>query len=189
MKKPYYLHWFTADPFNRLVVLVVGDYKASFKKLDRTFRDKSSPPKDRKLFSDGIAKVLEKSPPTGDLKQCGRTIHKDLDIFMWFPVFPTPGTLAHELEHAKDYILTSAGVADNNGETDAYLIGQMYDHFFFRVGEGQSPGETQMTVVDIAWASISAILQIIVIGFAYTIGLHNGYWKRVDEEKFARRIR
>ena len=130
MKKPYYLHWFNADPFGRLVVLVVGDYKASFKKLDRTFRDKSSPPKDRKLFSDGIAKVLEKNPPTGDLKLCGRTVHKDLDIFMWCPVFPTPGTLAHELEHAKDYILTSAGVADENGETDAYLIGQMYDHFF-----------------------------------------------------------
>ena len=45
-----------------------------------------------------------------------------------------------------------------------------------------------MTVVDIAWASIGAILQIIVIGFAYVIGRHNGYWTRVSEEKFARGI-
>lgn len=45
-----------------------------------------------------------------------------------------------------------------------------------------------MTVVDIAWASIGAILQIIVIGFAYVIGRHNGYWTRVDEKKFARGI-
>ena len=28
-----------------------------------------------------------------------------------------------------------------------------------------------MTIVDIAWASIGAILQIIVIGFAYVIAL------------------
>lgn len=46
-----------------------------------------------------------------------------------------------------------------------------------------------MTVVDIAWASIGAILQIIVIGLAYVIGRHNGYWTRVDEEKSARGIK
>ena len=43
-----------------------------------------------------------------------------------------------------------------------------------------------MTVVDIAWASIGAILQIIV---TYVIGRHNGYWTRVDEEKSARGIK
>ena len=43
-----------------------------------------------------------------------------------------------------------------------------------------------MTIIDIAWASIGAILQVIVIGFAYAVGRHNGYWKRVDEEKSAR---
>lgn len=43
-----------------------------------------------------------------------------------------------------------------------------------------------MTIVDIAWASVGAILQVIVIGFAYVIGRHNGYWKRVAEEKSAR---
>ena len=32
--------------------------------------------------------------------------------------------------HAKDDILNSAGVTDTSGETDAYLLGQMYDHFF-----------------------------------------------------------
>lgn len=46
-----------------------------------------------------------------------------------------------------------------------------------------------MTIVNIAWASVSSILQIIVIGFAYVIGRHNGYWARVDEEKSARGIR
>lgn len=41
-----------------------------------------------------------------------------------------PGTLAHELLHAVDDILKSAGVSDTNGETDAYLLGCMFEHFF-----------------------------------------------------------
>ena len=49
---------------------------------------------------------------------------------MWFPDFPTPGTLAHELFHSVTNVLNSAGVTDTNGETDAYLLGAMYDHFF-----------------------------------------------------------
>lgn len=74
---------------------------------------------------------MKKNPPKGDLEYCGRTVQKDgLDVFVWFPVFPTPGTLVHELMHAKDNILNSAGVTDTSGETDAYLLGQMYDHFF-----------------------------------------------------------
>lgn len=132
MKKPYYLHWFQADPFNRVVVLLVGDYKASFKTLDRTFKLRSNLPKaDRVPFSDGLAECLEENPPKGSLEHCGCTIHRKAgDVFVWFPVFPTPGTLAHELMHAKDYVLNSAGVTDTAGETDAYLLGQMYDHFF-----------------------------------------------------------
>ena len=46
-----------------------------------------------------------------------------------------------------------------------------------------------MTIVNIAWATLGAIVQIVVIGFAYIIGRQNGYWKRVSEEKFARGIR
>lgn len=46
-----------------------------------------------------------------------------------------------------------------------------------------------MTIVNIAWASIGAILQVIVIGFAYTVGRHNGYWSRVDEERLGRGIK
>lgn len=132
MKKPYYLHWFTADPFARVVVLVVGDYKASFKEINRTFRPRKGLPKEQRVpFTDGLAEVLEKNPPKGDLECCGRTVQiSGADVFVWFPVFPTPGTLAHELMHAKDDILNSAGVTDTNGETDAYLLGQMYDHFF-----------------------------------------------------------
>ena len=130
MKKPYYLHWFTAEPFNRLVVLVVGDYKASFKELDRTFKESHLPPKKRTPFSDGLAEVLDENKPTGHPDKCGRAVHKGNDVFVWFPAFPTPGTLAHELMHAKDYILNSAGVTDTSGETDAYLLGAMYDHFF-----------------------------------------------------------
>lgn len=131
MKKPYYLHWFTADPFSRLVVLVVGDYKASFKELDRRFSDRSKPPKERVKFTDGLAEALEKNPPKGSVEGHGCTTQKDgMDVFVYFPVFPTPGMLAHELMHAKDFILNSAGVTDTNGETDAYLLGQMYDHFF-----------------------------------------------------------
>ena len=131
-RKPYHLHWFTADPFNCVVILVVGDYKASFKEIDRKFKLRPNLPKaDRVPFSDGLVECLEENPPKGDLEHCGRTIHrKDGDVFVWFPVFPTPGTLAHELMHAKDDILNSAGVTDTAGETDAYLLGQMYDHFF-----------------------------------------------------------
>ena len=46
-----------------------------------------------------------------------------------------------------------------------------------------------MTIENITWATLGALLQIIVIGFAYVVGRHNGYWKRVSEEKFARGIR
>ena len=130
MKKPYYLHWFTVEPFNRIVVLVVGDYKASFRELDREFKEAHLPPKKRTPFSSGIVEVLDENQPTGRLEKCGRTVHKENDVFVWFPVFPTPGTLAHELLHAKDYILNTAGVTDTRGETDAYLLGAMYDHFF-----------------------------------------------------------
>lgn len=44
-RKPYYLHWFHADPFARVVVLVVGDYKASFKEINRKFKIKPNIPK------------------------------------------------------------------------------------------------------------------------------------------------
>ena len=116
----------------QVVVLVVGDYKASFKEIDRKFKLRPNLPKTERVpFSDGLAEVLEKNPPKGDLEYCGRTLQKDgLDVFVWFPTFPTPGALAHELMHAKDDILNSAGVTDTSGETDAYLLGQMYDHFF-----------------------------------------------------------
>ena len=143
-RKPYYLHWFHADPFARVVVLVVGDYKASFKEINRTFRPRKGLPKEQRVpFTDGLAEVLEKNPPKGDLEHCGRTVQKDgADVFVWFPVFPTPGTLAHELMHAKDDILNSVGVTDTNGETDAYLLGAMYDHFF-SVLEKDKKGNTK----------------------------------------------
>ena len=65
-RKPYYLHWFNADPFARVVVLVVGDYKASFKAIDRKFKLKPNLPKaDRVPFSDGLAEVLEKKSAEG----------------------------------------------------------------------------------------------------------------------------
>lgn len=88
MKKLYYLHWFHADPFARVVVLVVGDYKASFKEINRKFKLKPNLPKaDRVPFSDGLAEVLEKNPPKGNLEYCGRTVQKDgLDVFVWFPL-------------------------------------------------------------------------------------------------------
>jgi hypothetical protein len=130
MKKPYYLHWFIVSPFNRIVVLVVGDYKASFKECNRRFIEAHLPPKKRTPFSDGIDEILGENPPTGCPEICGRCVKKGINVFVWFPTFPTPGTLAHELMHAKDYILNSAGVTDTSGETDAYLLGEMYDHFF-----------------------------------------------------------
>ena len=66
MKKPYYLHWFHADPFTRVVILVVGDYKASFKEINRKFKLKPNLPQaDRVPFSDGLAEVLEKKSAEG----------------------------------------------------------------------------------------------------------------------------
>jgi hypothetical protein len=46
-----------------------------------------------------------------------------------------------------------------------------------------------MTIENIAWETLGAILQIVVIAFSYFIGCHNGYWTRVEEEKSARGIR
>ena len=60
---------------------------------------------------------------------------------MWFPAFPTPGTLAHELFHAVTNVLNSSGVTDTNGETDAYLLGAMYDHFFAMLEEDKKTKE------------------------------------------------
>ena len=124
----YCLHWFRAGPFGRIVVLVVGDYKDALKECDDLFR-----PKDRKdrPFSEDFSKVLDDHPCKCDPQNCGRTVCNDVgDVVMWFPVSPTPGTLAHELLHAVTDVLRSAGVTDTSGEADAYMLGAMYDHFF-----------------------------------------------------------
>lgn len=128
MNKTYHLHWFRADPFGRIVVLVVGNYKDALEECDKIFRpkDKSTP-----LFSACFGEVLDCHPCRSKPENCGRTVCNDVgDVVMWFPVFPTPGTLAHELFHAVTDILESAGVTDTSGETNAYLLGEMYDHFF-----------------------------------------------------------
>ena len=127
-KKSYALHWFTEEPFGRVVVLVIGDYKCALKECDKVFR-----PKDRNAhpFSEFVEEQLDDRPCKCSPDHCGRTISNDVgDVFMLFPAFPTPGTLAHELFHAVTNVLNSAGVTDTNGETDAYLLGDMYDHFF-----------------------------------------------------------
>lgn len=46
-----------------------------------------------------------------------------------------------------------------------------------------------MTLEQILLIAIGAILQTAILTIAYHIGKHNGYWKRVEEEKFARGIR
>ena len=128
VKNTYNLHWFTADPFGRIVVLVVGNYKDALKKCDKIFKPKD---KDWPISSESFEKILDDNTCKGYSKNCGRTVSNDIgNVFVWFPDYPTPGTLAHELMHAKDYILNSAGVTDTSGETDAYLLGAMYDHFF-----------------------------------------------------------
>jgi len=40
-----------------------------------------------------------------------------------------------------------------------------------------------MTIVNIAWATLGAILQIVVIGFAYVVGRHHGYWKSASQKR------
>ena len=45
-----------------------------------------------------------------------------------------------------------------------------------------------MTLEQILLIALGAILQSAILVVAYRIGKHNGYWKRVSEEKFARGI-
>ena len=126
-KKPFYLHWFTVEPFGRIVFLVVGDVHAALRYAKRH--------KFRRYDFGEITSVIDGCDPIDQkgakLDECGRTIYrKSGDALCYFAVFPTPGTLVHELFHATCHIMEVVGVADKNGETDAYILGNMTDHFF-----------------------------------------------------------
>lgn len=126
-KKPFYLHWYRVDPFGRIVFCVVGDPLAAIKHARKHHF--------RKYDFGKITEVIQScescDPFIGNLEECGRTIYRPGgDSLIYFPVFPRPGTLVHELYHATRQIISAVGVADANGETDAYIIGDMFDHFF-----------------------------------------------------------
>ena len=127
-EKTYHLHWCKADPFGRFVILVVGDYREAVKECKRKF--KSFDPSFKNSFFEEVVGIIDENPIWGNPSTSGRTVQKGGDVFVWFPTFPTPGTLAHELLHAVDDILKSAGVKDTHGETDAYLLGYIFEHFF-----------------------------------------------------------
>jgi hypothetical protein len=125
-KNPFYLHWFRVDPFKRMVFLVVGDAHAAVKYAKRHgFRHYD--------FSD-ILKILDENlpfKPGAKLDECGKTVyHPSGDSLVYFAEFPTPGTLVHEIFHATCHIMETVGVADKNGETDAYVLDDLFSHFF-----------------------------------------------------------
>jgi len=43
-----------------------------------------------------------------------------------------------------------------------------------------------LNVVNVAWACLGAVLELIVIAAAFIVGRHYGYWERVEIEKGAR---
>lgn len=128
MNNPYCLHWYKADPFDRFVILVVGDYREAIRECKRKFKNYHS--SFAKSLFEEVAETIDKEPIWGDPSSSGIAIQKGGNVFVWFPAFPTPGTLAHELLHAVDDVLKSAGVSDANGEVDAYLLGVIYEYFF-----------------------------------------------------------
>ena len=127
MKGRTYIHYMTAHPFRRMVVTIVGDPTAGLNRAGRLLgladMEGFKAHMDPKTMYDG---TLGKQP----FCLCGRTVFDDRDVVIWFPRFPYPSTLVHELEHAKDYILGASGVKDTEGEVDAYMLGELCRHFF-----------------------------------------------------------
>lgn len=123
-----YVHYACADPFRRMVVTIVGDPKAGIARVEKELGWSGE--------CEGVAEQILHDAPADHTAgkaafcSCGRTVFNNQDVFIHFPRFPNPSALVHELEHAKDFILTAAGVKDTEGETDAYLMDYLSSHFF-----------------------------------------------------------
>lgn len=126
MGRKCWIHWCGADPFYRTVVTIVGDLKAGLKTVEREFKWEGFC--DRH-YEDFKWKAPEDKQPDRPFCTCGITFLCDGDCIVYFPRFPYPWTLIHELEHAKDFVLETAGVKDTEGETDAYLLGYLCRYF------------------------------------------------------------
>ena len=126
MGRKCWVHWCSADPFHRMVVTITGDLKAGLKTIESKFEMKGFCDKCYEYFKE---KIPEDEHPNRPFCTCGVTFLRDGSCIIYFPRFPYPWTLIHELEHAKDSVLETAGVKDTEGETDAYLLADLCRYF------------------------------------------------------------
>lgn len=129
-----FVHWIVADPYDRMVCSITGDLSEGLRQLESCLRWKGF----RDDVYDDMAKDLPRDNAAGRAPfcRCGRTCITDKnDVVMWFPRFPSLPILVHELEHAKDFVLNSAGVRDTEGEADAYLLAFLMGHFLEKIGD------------------------------------------------------
>lgn len=120
------IHWCEATPYRRMVMTVVGDPK---KGLDMLAKEMRPPEGD---FDGPLKFFTEDVPfdnPAYKFTRTGRCSSKGGDSIVWFPRFPEVSTLAHELLHAVQAVMESAGVKDGSGEAEAYLLTDLLSYF------------------------------------------------------------
>lgn len=124
-------HYINVTTFRSFVLLVVGrDVDACVKELsDQLELSTGSFSEYRRLMEEERDGLLDGVTETTRFCRCGRCITHGSEALLWFPTFPTVGSLAHECLHAVQNMLKDRGVADANGETDAYLFEEVFRHF------------------------------------------------------------
>lgn len=130
-------HYINVTTFRSFVLLVVGKdveecVKALSAHLDLTEADFAGYAKHMEEERDGL---LANGDSSARFCRCGRCITHGSEALLWFPTFPTAATLAHECLHAVQNMLKDRGVADANGETDAYLFEEVFRHFLTVLAE------------------------------------------------------
>lgn len=119
------VHWCTATPYRRMVMTIVGDPK---KGLDVIARELKLPKGDLdaplRLFTEDMF-----DNPAYKFTRTGRCSSRGGNSIVWFPRFPEVSTLAHELLHAVQAVMESAGVKDGSGEAEAYLFTDLLSYF------------------------------------------------------------
>lgn len=120
------IHYTEAVPYRRTVMTIVGDPKEG---LDQLAKELHSPKGD---FDHPLKYFTEDVPfDNSAFRFCrvGRCSSRGGDSVIWFPRFPEISTLAHEILHAVQAIMDSAGIKDDQGEAEAYLFTDLFSYF------------------------------------------------------------
>ena len=125
MKRKSVVHWCSADPYRYMVMTVVGDPEDGLRRLATSLRPADG-------FGEALgffAKDVPFDDPMLGFCRVGRCYSKGGDSVIWFPRYPEISTLVHELLHAVQAVMESAGVEDGRGEADAYLMAMLTSFF------------------------------------------------------------